>query len=51
MQRYIAAAIKDVERLSSILSQNEFAIYRRYIREQSNRGMPGYSDLHLNSGG
>ena len=36
-RRYIAAAIKDVERLRSILSQNEFAIYRRYIREQSNR--------------
>jgi hypothetical protein len=35
--RYIAAAIKDVERFSSILSPNEFAIYRRHLREQSNR--------------
>ena len=36
-QRYIVAAIKDVERLSLILSPNEVAIFRRYIREQSNR--------------
>ena len=37
IQQHIAAAIKHLDRLGSILSPNEFAVYGWHIRDQSNR--------------